>query len=193
MSTMSSEITGVSIVFSIVCSGADQIRYESSASLAFARGIHRWPVNSPHKGPVTRKMFPFDDVIMMKSWYGHTFHMTGHLCEKSTEFPTQRAIQRTGVFFVVKTAKLFEQTIEWSVNWDPFLYLHNVISMFECCVKHIALQSFDFCEHDCVPIFISVFCHSDMHSPNMLVWYIHYSDVTWAWRGGGGGGGLIRN
>ena len=27
-------------------------------------GIHRWPVNSPHKGPVTRKMFPFDDVIM---------------------------------------------------------------------------------------------------------------------------------
>ena len=31
----------------------------------FVRGIHRWPVNSPHKGPVTRKMFPFDDVIMM--------------------------------------------------------------------------------------------------------------------------------
>ena len=28
------------------------------------RGIHRWPVISPHKGPVTRKMFPFDDVIM---------------------------------------------------------------------------------------------------------------------------------
>ena len=28
------------------------------------RGIHRWPVNSPHKGPVTRQMFPFDDVIM---------------------------------------------------------------------------------------------------------------------------------
>ena len=36
----------------------------SSASLAFVRGIHRWPVNSPHKWPVTRKMFPFDDVIM---------------------------------------------------------------------------------------------------------------------------------
>ena len=28
------------------------------------RGIHQWPVNSPHKGPVTRKLFPFDDVIM---------------------------------------------------------------------------------------------------------------------------------
>ena len=40
-------------------------RNQSSASLAFVRGIHRWPVNSPHKGPVTRKMFPFDDVIML--------------------------------------------------------------------------------------------------------------------------------
>ena len=37
---------------------------QSSASLAFVWGIHRWLVNSPHKGPVTRKMFPFDDVIM---------------------------------------------------------------------------------------------------------------------------------
>ena len=34
------------------------------APLAFVRGIHQWPVNSPHKGPATRKMFPFDDVIM---------------------------------------------------------------------------------------------------------------------------------
>ena len=44
--------------------GADQRKHHSFASLAFVGGIHRWPVNSPHKGPVTRKMFPFDDVIM---------------------------------------------------------------------------------------------------------------------------------
>ena len=36
----------------------------NSASLAFVRGIHRWPVNYPHKKPVTRKMFQFDEVIM---------------------------------------------------------------------------------------------------------------------------------
>ena len=30
----------------------------------YVRGIYRSPVNSPHKGQVTRKMFPFDDVIM---------------------------------------------------------------------------------------------------------------------------------
>ena len=64
MSGMVSRITGVLIVYSTVCSGADQRKYQSSASLAFVRGIHRWPVNSPYKGPVTRKMFAFDDVIM---------------------------------------------------------------------------------------------------------------------------------
>ena len=46
------------------CSDADQRKHQSSASLAFVWGIHRGPVNSPHKWPVTRKMFPFDDVIM---------------------------------------------------------------------------------------------------------------------------------
>ena len=40
-------------------------KHQNSASLAFVRGIHREPVNSPHKWPVTRKTFPFDDVIMM--------------------------------------------------------------------------------------------------------------------------------
>ena len=64
MSAMASQITGVSIVCSTGCSGADQRKHQSSASLAFVRGIHRWPVDSPPQRPVTRKMFPFDDVIM---------------------------------------------------------------------------------------------------------------------------------
>ena len=63
MSAMASPITSVSIVYSAVCSGADQRKHQSFASRAFVRGIHRWPVNSPHKGPVTRKKFPFDDVF----------------------------------------------------------------------------------------------------------------------------------
>ena len=64
MSAMSFKITSVSSVCAPVCSGADQRIPQSSASLAFVRGIHRSPVDSPHKGPVTRKMFPFDEVIM---------------------------------------------------------------------------------------------------------------------------------
>ena len=57
-------ITSLLIVYSTVYSGADQRKHQSSASVAFGRGIHRWPVNSPHKLPVTQKIFPFDDVIM---------------------------------------------------------------------------------------------------------------------------------
>ena len=49
--------------------GVDQRKHQTSASLAFVRGIHRGPVNSPHKGPVTRKMFPFDDVYMYSTFW----------------------------------------------------------------------------------------------------------------------------
>ena len=65
MGAMAYQITSLTIVYSTVYSGTDQRKHQSSASLAFVRGIHRWPVNSPHKWPVMRKMFPFDDVIMI--------------------------------------------------------------------------------------------------------------------------------
>ena len=64
MTPIASQITSLTVVYSTVYSDADQRKHQSSASLAFVWGIHRGPVNSPHKGPVTRKMFPFDDVIM---------------------------------------------------------------------------------------------------------------------------------
>ena len=60
MSEMACQITGISTICSIVCSCADQRKHQRSESLAFVRGIHRWPVDSPHKGPVPRKMFPLD-------------------------------------------------------------------------------------------------------------------------------------
>ena len=51
--------------------GCRSKKHQSSASLVFVWGIHRGPVNSPHKGPVTRKMFPFDDGIMVRKCSGH--------------------------------------------------------------------------------------------------------------------------
>ena len=65
MDAMASQITSRTIVYSTVHSGADQRKHQSSASLAFVRAIHRWPVNSPHKWPVTQKMFSFDAAIMI--------------------------------------------------------------------------------------------------------------------------------
>ena len=67
MSAMASQVTGVSIVCSTVCSCTDQRKHQNSASLAYVKGIHRSPVDSLHKRPVPRKMFPCDDVIMSKT------------------------------------------------------------------------------------------------------------------------------
>ena len=64
MGAIAFQITNLTIVYSTVYLDADQRKHQSSASLAFVWGIHRGPVNSPHKWPVTRKMFPLDDVIM---------------------------------------------------------------------------------------------------------------------------------
>ena len=92
ISTMVSQITSLTNVCLTVYSGADQIK-QSSASLAFVWGrrIHRWPVNSPYKWPVTRKMFPFNDVIMTltgssmwwviywTNWHHHVSQLPGRL------------------------------------------------------------------------------------------------------------------
>ena len=57
MGATASQITSLTIVYSTIHSDADQRKHQSSASLAFVRGIHRWPVISPHKWPVTRKIW----------------------------------------------------------------------------------------------------------------------------------------
>ena len=92
-----SPITSLTIVNSTVHSGADQRKHQNSASLAFVRGIHQWLVNSPHKWPVARKIFPFDDVIMSSSNHddiikGKIFCITALFTGNSPatdEFPSQ--------------------------------------------------------------------------------------------------------
>ena len=76
MIAMASQITSLTIVCSTVYSDADQRRHQSSASLAFVRGIHRCPVNSPHKWPVTRKCF----LLMTSSWYAIFFLGNVRIC-----------------------------------------------------------------------------------------------------------------
>ena len=90
MIAMASQITSLTIVYSIVYSGTDERKHQSSVALAlaFVRGIHRGPVISPHKGPVMWKMFLFDDVIMdwldACTWWCHdmeTLSASLALCE----------------------------------------------------------------------------------------------------------------
>ena len=87
MGAMASQITNLTIVYSSVYFRHRRRRrrrkHQSSASLAFVRGVHRWPVNSPHKESITRKMFPFDDVIMI--WVFTDNFITVHILTIATE------------------------------------------------------------------------------------------------------------
>ena len=90
MSTITSQIISLTIVYSTVYSDADQRKHKSSASLAFVRGIHLGPVNSPHKRPVQRKMDPFGDVIMVQYFLtknnpSYNRFMTDVVCFCTTE------------------------------------------------------------------------------------------------------------
>ena len=66
ISTVASLITGVSIVYSTICSRANQRKHQSSVLLAFVRIIHRWPVNSPHKG----------NAVSVSKWWRHHERIT---------------------------------------------------------------------------------------------------------------------
>ena len=98
LSAMASQITSLMIVYSTAYTGADERKHQSSASLAFVRGIHRWPVNSPHKWPAMRKIFPFQTssctVAVAKLVQWQHFKLT-----KDTPYLIQ-ADQLRGVFFM---------------------------------------------------------------------------------------------
>ena len=76
--TMTSSNGDISTLLAL-CAGNSPVRHQISASLVFVRGIHLWPVDSPHKGPVTWKIFPFHDVIMHHvSNHDDPFHQNTH-------------------------------------------------------------------------------------------------------------------
>ena len=117
MGAIASQITSLTIVYSTVYSDPDQRKYQSSASLALVREIHRRPVNSPQKWPVTRKMFPFDDVIM---WYN--------------------IFQVTIIFFMFLYGYIDIDILMFNENKIAILTLVNIVS---CRTKELYLQKFN--------------------------------------------------
>ena len=121
MSGMASQITSFTIVYSSVYSGADQGKHQSSASLDFVSGIHRWPVNSPHKWPVTRKCFH----LMTSPW---VLCFISEFCSKNS-WSDIMALQcpREFVMYVLVANEIYE-------HWDcifkvePWLYRITIIS-----------------------------------------------------------------
>ena len=107
MGTMASQITSLTIVYSTVYPGADQRNQQSSASLALVWGIHWSPVNSPHEWPVTRKMGPFDEVIMFGE-ISSTIKKKGFISKNVFKY-------HLSINYPPKTGEF----LEWSLNGPP--------------------------------------------------------------------------
>ena len=126
MGAMVSQITSLAIVYLTVYSGAEQRKHQSSASLAFVRGIHWWPVNSPHKGSVTRKMFPFDDVILLHVSRGF--------------------ITKLGEYFFPRQWQKYGKNKEYQKTKKSFIKLHpQVCQALQRAYQHLICQHF--CKH----------------------------------------------
>ena len=117
---MASQITGVSIVCWTVGSNLNPRKHQFSPSLSYVRGIHRSLVNSPHKRPVTRKMFPFDDVIINVSGDGSTHMLPTH---KVIAWPTDITAphQQENYWLSIIFSRLILWMISNSFRWPDFL------------------------------------------------------------------------
>ena len=133
MYSIASQITSLTIVYSTIYSGADQRTHKSSASLAFVRGNHRIPVNSPHKRPVTRKMLPFDDVIICiyitMPWWGHDKQTLTALPAFSKGNPPVTLTKGKWceayffLFFCCYPCQIVKQTVDMPVIWDAIMMM----------------------------------------------------------------------
>ena len=126
MRVVASHITSLAIVYSTVYLGADQRKHQTSESLAFVRGINRWPVNSPHKGPVPRKMFPFDDVIMMHdrldmgiNTYIFSCYIQYHNCyQLDTKFVFAPVYTTQWIVVMIQGESYFTRRQWWAIGND---------------------------------------------------------------------------
>ena len=157
MTTMVSQVTSLTFVYSTVYSDADQRKHQSSASLALCVGNSPGPVNSPLKGPVMRKMFPFDDVIMQQPWlcYGNPLTHWGrvtHICvgkltitgSDSDLSPGRRQViiwTGAGILFIWPLGTNFpksETLIE--TQRSSFKKMHSKTPSAKCCPFCLALN-----------------------------------------------------
>ena len=161
MSELASQLTSRTIVYTSVYSDADQRKHQGFAPLAFVRGIHRRPVNFPHKGLVTRKMFPFDDVIMYHSrspiWLPHSRESSHE------EHPVELSAQNRTLHFNSPLYKM------------RYLFIRCCKNQVKCSSRH------------CVLFFWNEFSIHIIHDMDVSFlyypfkfWYIHVSNFRLA-------------
>ena len=122
MGAIAFQINSLTIIHSAVHSDADQRKHQSSASLAFVWGNHRAPVNSLHKWPVKREMFPFDDVIMLdgvskKEMNSHIRNSQNVACVSNTHLSVYSISQEIWTRLLLCCALLWLY-----IDWFPHIH-----------------------------------------------------------------------
>ena len=131
MNTIASKITGISTICSTA--GADQRKQQSPSRWLLWEESTRWPVDSPHKGPATHKMFPFDVVIMMQGKQLWRTCVMGHVHLGRTvgfcEFLLDYAQQSACMFYEIccKFIKIYNLAILWFWIFRYHSYLASSI------------------------------------------------------------------
>ena len=133
MGAISSQITSLMIVYSTVYSDPDQRKHQSSASLAFVWGIHRGPVNSPHKWPMTWKMLPFDDVIMCCLSYFRSQCISRHGIDPQTRNISSPASEELTL--------MNRQSFYENISWQSWLRCLKKATNYYCSIKHRSSHS----------------------------------------------------
>ena len=145
MGVMVSQIASLTIVYSTVYPGADQGKHQSSMSLAFVQGIHRWLVNSQQKWPVMWK-----NVSIW--WRHHVLQMFWH----PTELSHNDAWKHRYVFFKVSLAYNYSLILLWTGNafwnghWNHATSPGTSVHIWE--ISTI------------IPLFVTIMCYSGKKS-----------------------------
>ena len=132
MSVMASQITSLTTVYSTV--------YSTHRSVSRAFVSPRSPVNSPHKSPVTRKMFPFDDVIMAY-FMGCILSSVNTTLSQASMHETDRRINGL-LQNISTTARYFVLSVGWyqkckrkyhlTGDWVWWVYLNKLKAHVNC-------------------------------------------------------------
>ena len=177
MSAMASQITSLTIVYSTVYSGVDQRKHQSPASLAFVRGIHWWPVNSPHKGPVTRKILPFDDVIKPQLYttisqtLGCTavFYLSLYSIEKAAGQQQNNPCQRWMICYVILLSTCENLAMSERTNLDQ--YIEVIMGAIASQITIYVCMCMCACVCACMCIYICVIFYILRHFSMIYVFY----------------------
>ena len=130
MRVIASQITSLTIVYSRVYSGADQRKHQSSTSLAFVRGIHRWPVNSTSEFPSQMASIMENVSIWWCSWVSYRMSI-GVFCWKNEKCYYKTALYlNSSVFGYEQLPQCYFKVTSCQHLLKVNFFIHNWINCY---------------------------------------------------------------